>query len=105
MFTYHQAYKHLIAYMTEVFLSSYLSQFFHYIFSFCFLALLTDKPPKPLFPMENQPTVIDVQLGKSPSGNNRSYTSTLVADRKIESAKKALTALLLHANQFAASHL
>ncbi|XP_021262180.1 X-linked interleukin-1 receptor accessory protein-like 2 isoform X1 [Numida meleagris] len=25
-------------------------------------ALLTDKPPKPLFPMENQPTVIDVQL-------------------------------------------
>ncbi|NXC85494.1 IRPL2 protein, partial [Cercotrichas coryphoeus] len=26
-------------------------------------ALLTDKPPKPLFPMENQPTVIDVQLG------------------------------------------
>ncbi|XP_010016651.1 PREDICTED: X-linked interleukin-1 receptor accessory protein-like 2, partial [Nestor notabilis] len=25
--------------------------------------LLTDKPPKPLFPMENQPTVIDVQLG------------------------------------------
>ncbi|XP_008491865.1 X-linked interleukin-1 receptor accessory protein-like 2 [Calypte anna] len=27
-------------------------------------ALLTDKPPKPLFPMENQPTVIDVQLGK-----------------------------------------
>ncbi|XP_010135008.1 PREDICTED: X-linked interleukin-1 receptor accessory protein-like 2 [Buceros rhinoceros silvestris] len=35
-------------------------------------ALLTDKPPKPLFPMENQPTVIDVQLGKSPSGNNRS---------------------------------
>nr|XP_054363120.1 X-linked interleukin-1 receptor accessory protein-like 2 [Mirounga angustirostris] len=35
-------------------------------------ALLTDKPPKPLFPMENQPSVIDVQLGKSPSGNNRS---------------------------------
>nr|KAF6435619.1 interleukin 1 receptor accessory protein like 2 [Rousettus aegyptiacus] len=33
-------------------------------------ALLTDKPPKPLFPMENQPSVIDVQLGKSPSGNN-----------------------------------
>uniref|UniRef100_A0A2K6ENE0 X-linked interleukin-1 receptor accessory protein-like 2 n=1 Tax=Propithecus coquereli TaxID=379532 RepID=A0A2K6ENE0_PROCO len=27
-------------------------------------ALLTDKPPKPLFPMENQPSVIDVQLGK-----------------------------------------
>ncbi|XP_061302038.1 X-linked interleukin-1 receptor accessory protein-like 2 isoform X3 [Pezoporus flaviventris] len=26
-------------------------------------ALLTDKPPKPLFPIENQPTVIDVQLG------------------------------------------
>ncbi|NXQ19595.1 IRPL2 protein, partial [Peucedramus taeniatus] len=26
-------------------------------------AVLTDKPPKPLFPMENQPTVIDVQLG------------------------------------------
>ncbi|XP_065499531.1 X-linked interleukin-1 receptor accessory protein-like 2 [Caloenas nicobarica] len=26
-------------------------------------ALLTDKPPKPLFPVENQPTVIDVQLG------------------------------------------
>ncbi|NXR19054.1 IRPL2 protein, partial [Cinclus mexicanus] len=26
-------------------------------------ALLTDKPPKPLFPLENQPTVIDVQLG------------------------------------------
>ncbi|NXG01851.1 IRPL2 protein, partial [Sakesphorus luctuosus] len=26
-------------------------------------ALVTDKPPKPLFPMENQPTVIDVQLG------------------------------------------
>ncbi|XP_043425943.1 X-linked interleukin-1 receptor accessory protein-like 2 [Prionailurus bengalensis] len=26
-------------------------------------ALLTDKPPKPLFPMENQPSVIDVQLG------------------------------------------
>ncbi|GAB5584790.1 X-linked interleukin-1 receptor accessory protein-like 2 isoform X1 [Prionailurus iriomotensis] len=25
-------------------------------------ALLTDKPPKPLFPMENQPSVIDVQL-------------------------------------------
>ncbi|XP_074063504.1 X-linked interleukin-1 receptor accessory protein-like 2 isoform X1 [Macrotis lagotis] len=27
-------------------------------------ALLTDKPPKPLFPRENQPSVIDVQLGK-----------------------------------------
>ncbi|NXO22495.1 IRPL2 protein, partial [Cisticola juncidis] len=26
-------------------------------------ALVTDKPPKPLFPMENQPTIIDVQLG------------------------------------------
>ncbi|XP_032622977.1 X-linked interleukin-1 receptor accessory protein-like 2 [Chelonoidis abingdonii] len=26
-------------------------------------ALLTDKPPKPLFPVENQPSVIDVQLG------------------------------------------
>lgn len=39
-------------------------------FHFSLLALLTDKPPKPLFPMENQPSVIDVQLGKSPSGNN-----------------------------------
>nr|XP_006127994.1 X-linked interleukin-1 receptor accessory protein-like 2 [Pelodiscus sinensis] len=26
-------------------------------------ALLTDKPPKPLFPVENQPSIIDVQLG------------------------------------------
>uniref|UniRef100_A0A8C4WHG0 Interleukin 1 receptor accessory protein like 2 n=1 Tax=Gopherus evgoodei TaxID=1825980 RepID=A0A8C4WHG0_9SAUR len=26
-------------------------------------ALLTDKPPKPLFPVENHPSVIDVQLG------------------------------------------
>nr|XP_033803099.1 X-linked interleukin-1 receptor accessory protein-like 2 isoform X1 [Geotrypetes seraphini] len=27
------------------------------------IALLTNKPPKPLFPVENQPSVMDVQLG------------------------------------------
>ncbi|MGH0160790.1 UNVERIFIED_CONTAM: hypothetical protein FKN15_072261 [Acipenser sinensis] len=47
-------------------------------------ALLTDKPPKLLFPTEIQPSVIDVQLGKSTSGNNRSLTFSQLTDGTIK---------------------